>query len=221
MEGNVSYKPNLLDKKQRPEGVESSDSCSDDEYAPELDTIKPKTTAFNKGRTSVSAEVYGTFNKKQKFEPKVVPKTEEQRALLRERFLECFMFQSLDEKELETIINAAEEKKVKEGEFVIKQDDDGDHLYVVISGNLKCTKIFTGEKDPKFLLNYTPGSAFGELALLYNVPRAATIQATEDTTLYSLDRECFNHIVKGAAHNRREQYIAFLEKVDILKTLDS
>lgn len=130
------------------------------------------------------------------------------------------MFQNLDEKELETIINAAEEKKVKQGEYIIKQDDDGDHLFVVISGNLKCTKIFPGEKDPKFLLNYTPGSAFGELALLYNVPRAASIQASEDSTLYSLDRECFNHIVKGASQQRREQYSIFLEKVEILKTLD-
>lgn len=46
-------------------------------------------------------------------------------------------------------------------------------MYVVSSGTLKCTKVI--EKVEKFLLNYEKGSAFGELALLYNAPRAATI----------------------------------------------
>jgi CRP-like cAMP-binding protein len=40
---------------------------------------------------------------------------------------------------------------------------------------------------------------FGELALLYNVPRAATITAIEKCVLWSLDRETFNNIVKDAA----------------------
>lgn len=46
---------------------------------------------------------------------------------------------------------------------------------------------------------YKPGEAFGELALLYNCPRAATITAVEDSELWSLDRKTFNHIVKDAA----------------------
>lgn len=91
-----------------------------------------------------------------------------------------------------------EEKNVAKDEYVIKQGDDGDHIYIVVSGTLACSKIFEGEKEQKHLLNYKSGSAFGELALLYNVPRAATIQATEASLLYSLDRECFNNIVKGA-----------------------
>ena len=43
---------------------------------------------------------------------------------------------------------------------------------------------------------YGPGESFGELALLYNAPRAATIIAKSDSVLFSLDRETFNHIVK-------------------------
>lgn len=46
---------------------------------------------------------------------------------------------------------------------------------------------------------YESGEAFGELALLYNAPRAATITANEDCTLWCLDRGTFSNIVKEAA----------------------
>lgn len=60
--------------------------------------------------------------------------------------------------------------------------------------------LFQNKEDgEKFLKLYSPGEAFGELALLYNAPRQATIRAKEDCILYALDRDTFNNIVKGAA----------------------
>ena len=50
-----------------------------------------------------------------------------------------------------------------------------------------------------FLKIYEPGEAFGELALLYNAPRAASIKAKTDCLLWALDRNTFNHIVKDAS----------------------
>jgi cAMP-dependent protein kinase regulator len=64
---------------------------------------------------------------------------------------------------------------------------------------LECFKLFPGEAQPKHLKNYEPGDAFGELALLYNAPRAATIKAKTDVQLWVLDRNTFTHIVKDAA----------------------
>jgi cAMP-dependent protein kinase regulator len=130
------------------------------------------------------------------------------------------MFQALEEKEREIVINAMEEKTFKAGENVIKQGDDGDVLYVVESGTLDCTKLFAGKSEPTYLKTYQPGEIFGELSLLYNCPRAANIIAKEDSTLYTLDRECFNHIVKDAAIKKRERYMDFLQKVNLLETLD-
>ena len=57
---------------------------------------------------------------------------------------------------------------------------------------------------------YQPGEGFGELALLYNAPRAASIQAKTDVTLWSLDRDTFNNIVKEASIKQREKYDEFL-----------
>ena len=59
--------------------------------------------------------------------------------------------------------------------------------------------------DPEetLLRDYMSGEVFGELALLYNAPRAASIYALENSTLYSLDRNTFNHIVKMSAIKRR------------------
>jgi len=63
------------------------------------------------------------------------------------------------------------------------------------------------------LKQYQPGEAFGELALLYNAPRAATITSDAESILYVLDRATFNHIVKDAAIRKRDKYEVFLRKV--------
>ena len=55
-----------------------------------------------------------------------------------------------------------------------------------------------------------PGEGFGELALLYNAPRAATITANTPSVCWKLDRDTFNHIVKDAAQRKREKYDNFL-----------
>ena len=94
-------------------------------------------------------------------------------------------------------------------------------MYVVESGILSCTKVFKGATQPTFLKEYQPGEGFGELALLYNAPRAATITAKSDSIVWRLDRDTFNHIVKDAASKKRAAYESFLSTVKILTTMDT
>lgn len=131
------------------------------------------------------------------------------------------MFSAVGPKDLEIVVDAMDQKKVEAGDTIIKEGEDGEVLYVIESGKYKCTKIFAGNSEPTYLKTYEPGEAFGELALLYNAPRAATITAEESGILYLLDRNTFNHIVKDAAAKKREKYEEFLTQVKILKTMEA
>ena len=82
---------------------------------------------------------------------------------------------------------------------------------MVDSGELDCFKLFDGDNCSKHLKVYKPGESFGELALLYNAPRAATITSKNDYVCWKLDRDTFNNIVKDAASKKREKYDNFLQ----------
>lgn len=173
-----------------------------DESEPESDESeeeKPKKVA-KKQRAGVSAEAYGAHNKQEEWKPIVVPKANDVKQRLRDRLLQAFMFQALDEKSLNIVIDACAEVQFKTGDQIIEQGDPiGDCMYVLESGSLKCTKLYPGKDEPTFLKDYLPGEGFGELALLYNAPRAATIVANVDSAVWRLDRGTFNHIVKASA----------------------
>ena len=167
-----------------------------------------------KARISVSAEVFGKYNMKEAFISKMIPKNQEVKNKIKERLTGAFMFMGLEEKDLQVVIDAMDQKKLLAEEFVIREGDPGDVLYIVESGTMQCTKIIDGA--PKVLKQYKSGDVFGELALLYNAPRAATIQAETESLLWVLDRQTFNHIVKDASQKKREKYEKFLSTVPIL-----
>ena len=218
----------IKDGKADAESSESEEDVMDEKEEAEinskLNNIQKKQVLEKaiKSRSSVSAEVYGFYNKKEKFVPKVIPKNDEQMNRIKGKIISSFIFSSLEKKDLDIVINAMEEKRFKLDDKVISQGEDGDCLYIVETGNLKCFKTFNSDNTPKLLKIYEPGDSFGELALLYNCPRAATIIcSSEESILWSLDRETFNHIVKEAAQKKREKYENFLKNVDILSTIDS
>lgn len=200
-------------KEDEEEEEEDDDEDEEDEMPP-----PPANYASRGPRASVSAEAYGAWNKMEPFSPPVYQKTGEQMQRL-SSVLECsFLFSSLDTKEIEVVINAMVEKTIEVGTVVIREGDDGDVLYVVEEGALECHKFIAGvEKMVKVL---GPSDAFGELALLYCCPRAASVKATERCVLWQLDRETFNHIVKNSAIRKREKSESFLASVPLLEGME-
>jgi hypothetical protein len=176
--------------------------------------------ASRKPRAGVSAEVYGKFNKRENFILKVLKKSESQIERIKMKILTSFLFRNLEEADIDIIVGAMDEKVFAKGDFVIKQNDAGDCLFIVETGELKCEKVFAEKTEPIFLKNYYSGDSFGELTLLYNTPRAASIIALTESILWSLDRQTFNYIIKDSASKKRDKYEKFLKSVEILKTVD-
>jgi cAMP-dependent protein kinase regulator len=180
--------------------------------------MRKKFGSILKIRGSVCAEVFGTFNKKEDFVARVISKSDDQIEMIKSRILNSFIFTELDEKDLITVIYAMEEVQFKKGDTIIKEGDDGDCLYIIESGELDCYKVIKNEN--KLIKTYLQGETFGELALLYNAPRAATIIAKDMCILWALDRATFNHIVKSSAIKRRENHYKFLKSIEIISSLD-
>jgi len=203
------------------EEEEEDEDDEDDEVdeLPELPSMEARMKAMP--RTSVSAEAFGAWNKKKAFEAPVYNKSSEQFARLKDILSNSFLFSALNEKEQKTVIFAMQEKVIEAKERPIKQGDDGDCLYVIESGVLDCYKKFDGETEEKLVKTCEVGDVFGELALLYNVPRAASVEARERCVVWMLDRESFNAIVKDAAAKKREMHERFLGSVPLLENMDS
>lgn len=187
------------------------------------DAIIQQTVLQNKGkmRTSVSAEAFGQFHKKEPFKPRVIEKKQESKDKIRSKLEEAFMFKLLEDDEKEIVINAMEESRFQPGDQVIKQGDEGDCLYLVEEGELDCFKKFANEEQEKHLKTQGPGEAFGELCLLQNAPRAASITAKTEALCWALDRGTFTNIVKTSASRKRDQYESFLGKVELLESMEA
>ena len=216
----ISYrKKNPPPEQNLENNSQSSESSNEDEF---YDPQKEPKKKGKIGRKGISSESYGKFNKKENFKPRFIKKTDSQITRIKGRILQSFLFNNLEANDIDLVIGAMEEKNFKAGDYIIKQGDNGDCLYIVDSGELDCSKRFSSNpNEDKYLKTYKSGEAFGELALLYNAPRAATIKAKTDSVLWCLDRDTFNNIVRESYRLRREKYENFLKCVDILSTMDS
>lgn len=204
--------PNLAEDEEEEE--------DDDDYVDEIPEA-PKSKAGP--RSSVSAEAYGAWNKKGTFNAPKYPKDAGQTQRIKTALLSGFMFSALDDKDMQVVIEAFKEEKRSPGNEVIKQfDEDAASLFLIEKGTLAVHKR-KDKNEPHpgpQVFTYQDSGVFGELALLYNCPRAATVIAKTDCLLWSIDRETFNHLVKDAAARKRETHNSFLASVEILKSLD-
>lgn len=127
------------------------------------------------------------------YEKVVVTKSAEAYTRIENAVADNFLFSALDAAQKQEIYDAMFEKAVTAGEVVINQGADGDFFYIVDAGEFAVTTTATGADKPVF--RYSAGGSFGELALMYNAPRAATVTATADGVLWGLNRDTFHHVI--------------------------
>jgi MFS family permease len=107
------------------------------------------------------------------------------------------IFAPLPVDSLERLCRSLVEVAARTGQDVITQGDHGDRFYLIDEGEVEVTE------DGVFRRSLGPGDGFGEIALLRDVPRTATVRATRETRLLALDRERFIETVTG--HHRSRQ----------------
>jgi CRP/FNR family cyclic AMP-dependent transcriptional regulator len=104
-------------------------------------------------------------------------------------------FSGLAEDDLEQIAEHATPESFRRGALIISDGDPADALYVVINGRVK---VFLGSDDGKevVLTILGPGESFGEIALLDEEPRSASVAAMEKTTVLVIRRDRFLELLR-------------------------
>lgn len=191
---------------------------------------------YNLGRrTSVSAESLDP-SQTQPMPKTVIPKTPSQRQRIEQSIKNNLLFRNLDEDQYNDVLNAMKEVRVPAGTQVIVQGAVGDFFYVVESGTFEVwvkppathsydpvtrQSTATSSGEAKMVAKIESGGSFGELALMYNAPRAATVVGVAaSSTLWALDRVTFRSILMEHTSRKRKMYEVFLSEVGILVSLE-
>ena len=102
-------------------------------------------------------------------------------------------FASLPELAIERLARSAERETARPGETVVAQGDPGERFFVVVDGELQVAV------DGADVATLEEGDYFGEIALLRDIPRTATVRARRESALLALDRDDFLNAVTGYA----------------------
>ena len=143
------------------------------------------------------------------------PKSEESVKFIDNSLADNFIFASLSTNERRLLIDAMMKENVAAATIIIQQGDIGDYFYVVESGHVSFSV------DGSHVGACTRGASFGELALLYNCPRAATCVANTECSLWKVDQKTFRYMLANNTANQQKDVNTVLRKVPFLSELDN
>ncbi len=105
------------------------------------------------------------------------------------------LFEDLDQRSLESIANAAVEQSYQPGQDVVRQGDTGVGAFIIRSGRVEVVQERAGTTER--IGELRSGDVFGEMALLDEFPRSATVRAVEPTTCLGIQRWHFRGILES------------------------
>ncbi|XP_032190603.1 cGMP-dependent protein kinase 2 isoform X3 [Mustela erminea] len=147
------------------------------------------------------------------FEKARVRKDSSEKKLITDALNKNQFLKRLDPQQIKDMVECMYGRSYQQGGYIIKQGEPGNHIFVLAEGRLE---VFQGEK---FLSSIPMWTTFGELAILYNCTRTASVKAITNVKTWALDREVFQNIMRRTAQARDEQYRNFLRSVSLLKNL--
>jgi ATP-binding cassette subfamily B protein len=106
------------------------------------------------------------------------------------------IFSALSAKEVRAWLDRLQHEELTAGAYVFREGDVGDRFYIVVSGKADVIRVEANEE--RVVNTLREGQFFGELALLSNKPRRASIRAREDLHLVSLSKDHFNQLVNAS-----------------------
>ncbi|KAG7312324.1 hypothetical protein JYU34_001805 [Plutella xylostella] len=165
-------------------------------------------------RTAISAEPLSSLTHDDS-EMKLVkiPKTQKSRELIKTAILDNDFMKNLEMTQIREIVDCMYPVEYAAGSLIIKEGDVGSIVYVMEEGRVEVSR------ENKYLSTMAPGKVFGELAILYNCKRTATIKAATDCRLWAIERQCFQTIMMRTGLIRQAEYTDFLKSVPIFKDL--
>ncbi|KAF7667862.1 hypothetical protein LDENG_00040760 [Lucifuga dentata] len=144
---------------------------------------------------------------------KAVRKDSHTKKLINDAIMNNDFLKKLEPQHMREMVDCMYEKIYTEGKLVIQEGKPGNYLYVLAEGLLEVIQ------NGKLLGEMRPGTAFGELAILYNCKRTATVKAVAQSQIWALDRLTFQTIMMRTIQARHEEYFSFLRSVSLLREL--
>jgi cAMP-dependent protein kinase regulator len=183
-------------------GMRSASKDQKLSVAPSVNIMLPR---MLQRRNAVSAESSrpGSFDDDQ-FVIQSYPKTHIQRARIQEILSGIVLFQGVPEIIMKDMVGGFFEMKYNDGDKIIVQGDViAERFFLLESGQCDIF-VKKGSGNPIKVHTVLPGGFFGELALLYNAPRAATVVSVGESKLWALDRGTFKNCMARASKAEAE-----------------
>ncbi|NXL83185.1 KGP2 kinase, partial [Alectura lathami] len=147
------------------------------------------------------------------FEKSRVRKDSSEKKLITDALNKNQFLKRLEPQQIQEMVECMYERAFQQGSYVVRQGEPGNHIFVLKEGRLEVLQ------QNRLLSSLPVWTAFGELAILYNCTRTASVKAITDVKTWALDREVFQNIMRVTAQARQEQYRTFLRSVSLLKNL--
>ena len=160
------------------------------------------------------AEKKEDSEKKKKRGPKLTHPSKQEVRWLLQAVSKNALFAQLSKSEKKHIISQMHKEDIKRGEVLIREGENGNTFYVIRSGQFRVTS-----REKGHICYVATREAVGELALIYNAPRSATVTAMTNAILWAIDRATLRKHVKELSVSKNHQIVSFLKKVPLLKSL--